>query len=179
MRSEGYCSWLCLCVCLSVKQHLISGVSIRPENAVTYWAGNEGKYTCGVFSETLRCRDPALPALYSYPSSVIFCYAVKRACSSTRAPLASWGHAFSRRHGPVHANACICINGLHFSVRNASKCKLSASIILRMYTEHVYKIIHARDCYVNTCIQSTTTHSKSIISCYYLIAIFVGCSLDS
>ena len=30
-------------VCLSVKSHLTYGVSVRPENAVTYSAGNEGE----------------------------------------------------------------------------------------------------------------------------------------
>ena len=40
-----------LCVCLSVKSHLTYGASVRPENAVTYSAGNEGKKICGVFSE--------------------------------------------------------------------------------------------------------------------------------
>ena len=49
MRSEGYCSWS---VCLSVKQHLTYGASVRPENAVTYSAGNEDQNVCGVFSET-------------------------------------------------------------------------------------------------------------------------------
>ena len=55
MRSEGYCSWVCLSVCLSVcvsvKSHLTYGASVRPENAVTYSAGNEGQNICGVFSE--------------------------------------------------------------------------------------------------------------------------------
>ena len=40
-----------LCVCLSVKSHLTYGASVRPENAVTYSAGNEGRKICGVFSE--------------------------------------------------------------------------------------------------------------------------------
>ena len=30
-------------VCLSVKSHLTYGASVRPENAVTYSAGNEGQ----------------------------------------------------------------------------------------------------------------------------------------
>ena len=34
---------VCVCVCLSVKSHLTSGASVRPENAVTYSAGNEGQ----------------------------------------------------------------------------------------------------------------------------------------
>ena len=39
-------------VCVSVKSHLTSGASVRPESAVTYSAGNEGQTVCGVFSET-------------------------------------------------------------------------------------------------------------------------------
>ena len=33
------------------KSHLTYGASVRPENAVTYSAGNEGQKFCGVFSE--------------------------------------------------------------------------------------------------------------------------------
>ena len=33
---------VCVCVCVSVKSHLTYGASVRPENAVTYSAGNEG-----------------------------------------------------------------------------------------------------------------------------------------
>ena len=49
MRSEGYCSCP---VCVSVKSHLTSEASVRPENSVTYSAGNGGQEICGVFSET-------------------------------------------------------------------------------------------------------------------------------
>ena len=42
---------LCVCVSVSVKSHLTYGASVRPENAVTYSAGNEGQKICGVFSE--------------------------------------------------------------------------------------------------------------------------------
>ena len=54
---EGYCSWVCVSVCcvsvcLSVKSHLTSGASVRPENTVTYSAGNRGQKICGVFFET-------------------------------------------------------------------------------------------------------------------------------
>ena len=42
---------VCVSVCLSVKSHLTYGVSVRPENAVMYSAGNKGKKICGVFSE--------------------------------------------------------------------------------------------------------------------------------
>ena len=50
MRSEGYGSWVGLCV--SVKSNLTPGASVRPENTVTYSAGNGGQNICGVFSET-------------------------------------------------------------------------------------------------------------------------------
>ena len=50
------CVCVCVCVCvsvrLSVKSHLTSGVSVRPENAVTYSAGNRGPKFFGVFFET-------------------------------------------------------------------------------------------------------------------------------
>ena len=59
MRSEGYCSW----VCLSVKSHLAYGVSVRPENAVTYSAGNEGQKICGVFSETAPLQRSSTPSV--------------------------------------------------------------------------------------------------------------------
>ena len=54
-----------LCVCLSVKSHLTYGASVRPENAVTYSAGNEGEKICGVFSENA-------PLLRSSGIAVVF-----------------------------------------------------------------------------------------------------------
>ena len=50
LRYLGLC--VCLCVCLSVKSHLTSGASVRPENTVTYSAGKGGQKICGVFFET-------------------------------------------------------------------------------------------------------------------------------
>ena len=60
MRSEGCSTWVCVCVCvcLSVKSHLTYGASVRPENAVTYSAGNEGQKICGDL--------PGTPAFKSY-----------------------------------------------------------------------------------------------------------------
>ena len=53
MHSEGYSTWsVCLSVCVSVKSHLTYGASVRPENAVTYSAGNEGQNICGDLPET-------------------------------------------------------------------------------------------------------------------------------
>ena len=59
MRSEGYCSW----VCVSVKSHLTYGASVRPKNAVTYLAGNEGQKICGVFSETAPLQRSSTPSV--------------------------------------------------------------------------------------------------------------------
>ena len=52
MRSAGYCSWVRVSVCVSVKSHLTSGAFVCPENAVTYSAGNGGQRICRVFFET-------------------------------------------------------------------------------------------------------------------------------
>ena len=43
---------MCVFVRLSVKSYLTSGASVRPENTVTYSAGNGGQKICSVFSET-------------------------------------------------------------------------------------------------------------------------------
>ena len=47
-------------VCLSVRY--TSGASFRPENAVTYSAGNEGQNICGVFSETAPLQRSSIPS---------------------------------------------------------------------------------------------------------------------
>ena len=45
-------------VCVSVKSHLTSGVSVRPENPVTYSADNGG---CGVSPKTARLQRSSTP----------------------------------------------------------------------------------------------------------------------
>ena len=50
---------VCVCVCLSVKSHLTYGASVRPENAVTYSAGNEGQTICGDLPETTAFKSYA------------------------------------------------------------------------------------------------------------------------
>ena len=50
---------VCLCVCLSVKSHLTYGASVRPENAVTYSAGNEGQKIRGDLPETTAFKSYA------------------------------------------------------------------------------------------------------------------------
>ena len=63
MRTSVTVSWVCLFVCLSVKSHLTSGACVRPENAVTYLAGNEGEK---ISLKLLRYGDPALPPSYGH-----------------------------------------------------------------------------------------------------------------
>ena len=48
---------------VSVKSHLTYGASVRPENAVTYSAGNEGQKICGVFSETAPLQRSSTPSV--------------------------------------------------------------------------------------------------------------------
>ena len=88
----GLC--VCVCVCLSVKSHLTYGASVRPENAVTYSAGNEGQKICGVSSETAplqRSRTPSVDGhTYSRPFS----------CGST--------HAHYSIFGFVCLSVCVC-----------------------------------------------------------------------
>ena len=60
-HSLGLC--VCVCVCVSVKSHLTYGASVRPENAVTYSAGNEGQKICGVFSETAPLQRSSTPTV--------------------------------------------------------------------------------------------------------------------
>ena len=53
MGSEGYGSCrVCLSVCVFVKSHLTSGVSVHLENTATYSTGNEGQKNFGVLYET-------------------------------------------------------------------------------------------------------------------------------
>ena len=46
-------------MCLSAKSHLTYGASVRPENAVTYSAGNEGQKICGDLLETTAFKSYA------------------------------------------------------------------------------------------------------------------------
>ena len=57
------CVCMCVCVRVSVKSHLISGASFRPENSVTYSAGNGDQKFVGFSLKPHHCRNPALPPL--------------------------------------------------------------------------------------------------------------------
>ena len=59
-----------LCVCVSVKSHLTSGASVRPENTVTYLAGNRGRKICGDFSETALLQRYTASCVVGYCSYI-------------------------------------------------------------------------------------------------------------
>ena len=48
---------------LSVQSHLVSGASVRPENAVTNSAGNDGEKNCGFFSEAAPLQRSSTPSV--------------------------------------------------------------------------------------------------------------------
>ena len=61
---------------MSVKPHLTSGASVRPENTVTYSAGNGGLKICGVFFETapFKSYDVILLTVTAYKgTAATFC----------------------------------------------------------------------------------------------------------
>ena len=80
------CVSVCVCVCVSVRSHLTSGASVRPENPVTYSADNGGQIICWVFSETAwlqRSSTPPLKALRTvghFPVESAHAYLTTRTC---------------------------------------------------------------------------------------------------
>ena len=73
--------------CVSVKSHLTSGASVRPENAVTGSPGNEGKNICGVFSATPPLpRSSALRSLW-WPVGHFSCGLRMRIVHKVHAPI--------------------------------------------------------------------------------------------
>ena len=71
---------MCVCVSVNYKSHLTSGASVRPENTVTYLAGNGGQKFCGVSSETTSLQRYITASLKAiYVKSAIFCG--KHSCS--------------------------------------------------------------------------------------------------
>ena len=78
MRSEGYCSWVCVCVCLSVC--LLSHISPMERLFVLKTLSRTQRATkvktfVGFSLKPLRCRDPALPPLYGHAYSRLFFHA--------------------------------------------------------------------------------------------------------
>ena len=82
---------MCVCVSVSVMSHLTSGASVRPENPVTYSAGNGGQKICWFFSETARLQrssTPPLKAIHNvctvshFPAESARAYLTTRTCGS-------------------------------------------------------------------------------------------------
>ena len=71
---------ICVCMCLSVKSHLTSGASVRPENTVTYSAGNGGPKICGVSLKLLHSSYGVicLPTASYSDIAVVFCATFRR-----------------------------------------------------------------------------------------------------
>ena len=68
-------------VCVSVKSHLTSRASVRPETSVTYSAGNGGQKICRVFSETASFKSYGVICLPTAPYSdiaAVFCATFRR-----------------------------------------------------------------------------------------------------
>ena len=91
-------------VCVSVKSHLTYGASVRPENAVTYSAGNEGQKICGVFSETAPLQRSSTPSVVRLMRSRPF-LSLRKMRMRMSSPLA---HVYT-----VHCSHYA--EGLHFS----------------------------------------------------------------
>ena len=73
---------VCVSVCLSVwsvTSHLTSGASVRPENPVTYSAGNGGQNICGVFARLQRSRTPPLKTIRTVAAESAHAYLANHA----------------------------------------------------------------------------------------------------
>ena len=87
MRSEGYCSWVCLCVSVCLLSHIspMERLFVLKTLSRTQRA-TKVKTFVGFSLKPLRCRDPALPLLYGHAYSRPFFHAYSRvrAFSCTR-----------------------------------------------------------------------------------------------
>ena len=68
MHSEGYCSWVCVCVCLLSHISPMERLFVLKTLSRTQRATKVKKYV-GFSLKPLRCRDPALPPLYGHAYS--------------------------------------------------------------------------------------------------------------
>ena len=74
MRSEGYCSWVCLSVCLLSHISPMERLFVLKTRSRTQRATKVKKFV-GFSLKPLRCRDPALPPLYGHAYSRPFFHA--------------------------------------------------------------------------------------------------------
>ena len=64
-------------MCVSVKSHLTSGVSVRPETSVTYSAGNRGQKYVGFSLKQLHSQVMALFAYLQHPTAILQRYSTQ------------------------------------------------------------------------------------------------------
>ena len=74
MRSEGYCSWVCLSVCLLSHISPMERLFVLKTLSRAQQATKVKKFV-GFSLKPLRCRDPALPPLYGHAYSRPFFHA--------------------------------------------------------------------------------------------------------
>ena len=81
MRSEGYGSWVCLCVSLSVGASTHFSIVCFPENDTIYCTGNDNQFYGAVFFlNTLRCRDLSAVSIVRIQTVGHF-YSAENACA--------------------------------------------------------------------------------------------------
>ena len=64
-------------MCVSVKSHLTSGASVRPENSVTYSAGNGGQKYVGFSLKPLHSKVIVLFAYLRHPTAILQRYSTQ------------------------------------------------------------------------------------------------------
>ena len=64
-------------MCVSVKSHLTSGASVRPENSVTYSVGNGGQKYVGFSLKPLHSKVIVLFAYLRHPTVILQRYSAQ------------------------------------------------------------------------------------------------------
>ena len=145
-----------LSVCLSVKSHLTYGASVRPENAVTYSAGNEGQKICGVFSETAPLQRSSTPSVVRpcVQSAIFPCVFLvyAHAYFSTRA----WRMRISR-HAHDTPPRVQHFSAFHYTLHFTLKKQFVSCCC-------TINIIQTCTCMYSPFIQSNTNHTNNIIA---------------
>ena len=73
MRIEGYCSWVCLSVCLLSHISPLERLFIL-KNTATYSSGNRGRKICGDFSETALWQRYTASCIVRYCSGLPYTF---------------------------------------------------------------------------------------------------------
>ena len=109
---------------MSVKSHLTSGASVRPENTVTYLAGNGGLKICGDFSETAPLQRYTASCIVGYCSDIPHTF-------STAEPSKGPKKANNRLNSTWNTTRCKVASFFLFSLRLLPKvfCILPVDVI--------------------------------------------------